>query len=117
VPLKALGHGRQARQAGAAAQGQQQRFNLVVGVLTQQHGLALRLKSRAGQGLVAHAAGGVFWALPGAGLGVHANHGQGHGQGVAHLLAFMRKAVGSGLQTVVDVNGLQMPRPQLGGCA
>jgi hypothetical protein len=29
----------------------------------------------------------------------------------------MGKAVGCCLQTVVDVNGLQVPRPQLGGRA
>ena len=81
-----LGHGAQAAQAGAPAQGDEQRLHLVVRMLGQGHGCrAVRGLGKAVQGGVAGNTGGVFGALAGLGVGVNALNGQGHAQALAQL--------------------------------
>ena len=76
-------HRRQAGQAGAPAQGQQQGFNLVVGMLGQQHRPQRQCAGLLRQRGITGGAGGIFGALPGLVAGVDMADVQGHTQSAA----------------------------------
>jgi hypothetical protein len=118
VAPHALGrHGSQAGQTGPARQGQQHGFGLVIGMLGQQHMAQTTAPMLLQHGLNAHisgVAGGFFGAFTAGVVGLHVVHHQGHLPARAQGLAMLGEGVCSGLQAVVDVHRLDLPRPALG---
>ena len=110
-------HGRQARQASTARQGEQHGFGLVVGMLGQHHmaqATAPMLLQYSSDACIPRVAGGFFGALAAGVLGLHTVHHQGHLPACAQGLAMLGKVVGRCLQAVVDVHRPDLPRPALG---
>lgn len=117
VPIKTLGHGRKARQAGTPPKSQQHGFGLVVGMLGQQHGLVAGLACGLGQGLVAGLAGRILGALAGLGLSLHTQHGQRQVQRSASALTVACELIGRVLQAVVHMQCANLSGPALRGRA
>ena len=85
-------------------------------MLTQQHRLHAQRTGAIGQRAVAGIAGGVFRALTALVPGVDPGGVQGHAQAGAYSAAMRRKAIGCSLQTVVNMNGTDLPRPPSASC-
>ena len=64
--------------------------------------------------LISGLPGGIFRALARGGTGIDPAHPQRHRQTLADLLAMALKVIGCGLQAMVDMPGLHLPRPALG---
>ena len=111
VPLELRRHGCQTRQSRAPAQRQQQGFDLVVGMLGQQHRPQRQCTGLLRQGGVTGSAGGVFGALPGLVAGVHMADVQGHAQPGAQLRAMGNEGVGRSLQPVVHMQRVDTAGP------
>jgi hypothetical protein len=66
------------------------------------------------QGCIAGLSGGVFGALPRCGARIQTLHMQRHIQLPAQRLAELLKAIGGGLQAVMNVQRPDLPRPAAG---
>ena len=107
-------HAGEARHTGATAERQQQRFDLVIGMLRQRDCTNFKLDGFACQRGVARLAGGVFGTLASRIFCLYAHHVQRHVKGHTSGLAVPHKIISGSLQAVVDMNRRDPPWP-LGG--
>jgi len=100
-PLPLGRHGGKARDARSARQGQQQGFDLVIGVLCDCYGLnstqGMIFQRYCRQSLVSGLPGSILGALAGRGARIQPLHAQRHTQLAAQGHAMLLKAVGSRL--------------------
>ena len=116
LPVPVGGHAGQTGQACATRQGQQQGFDLVIGVLGQGDITHLRPFGLNGLGQrgITGLARSVFGALARSVTGLHPAHSQRHPQRQTQCLAMRLETIGSGLQAVVDVHRPHLSWPATG---
>ena len=115
IALEHRRHRRQPGQTGTAAERQQQRLDLVVGMLAQQHRLQAGIAGSPRERLVARLPRGVLGAFPRRVARMHAAHLQRHAKGRANAAAVLGECVRRVLQPVVDVDRLHLSGPALHG--
>ncbi|OQB98411.1 MAG: hypothetical protein BWX79_03319 [Alphaproteobacteria bacterium ADurb.Bin100] len=118
APLPASRHGRQAGQARAARQGQQDGLDLIVRMLGNRNVFDSNIGPfHAGNCLksfVSCLAGGIFGACAAPVPRVHPAHGQWHTQACAQRLAVQLEAISRRLKAMVNVHGAHLPGPFFG---
>jgi len=116
MPLPVGGHAGQTGQACATRQGQQQGFDLVIGVLGQGDIVHLGPFGLNGLGQrgITGLARSVFGALARSVTSLHPAHSQRHPQRQTQGAAMRLKAIGSGLQAMVDVHRPHLSWPAAG---
>jgi len=109
-PLPARRHARQSRQATTAGQGNQQSFDLVIGMLGHRHigHIGPGIPNCTGDGLVTGLTSSLLRALARSSTGVYMLHRQRHLKALTEFAAKRFKFVGRSLQAMVN-----MDRPHL----
>jgi hypothetical protein len=111
MAFKVRGHGRQAGQTSASAQGQHEGFNLIVGVVPEQHVRSTHRLGHLGQGAVAPLAGCGLGALTGRMLGLDVLDMAVHAPALTLRADVGFKTIGGGLQAMVNMQGDHMTGP------
>ena len=107
--LKPGWHTGQARHTGAAAERQQQGFNLIVGMLREGDGGNSKRQRLVGQRPIADFAGSVFRTFAAGVFGLHLHHMQRNTDGGASRLAMSHEIISRRLQPVMNMNGNYTP--------
>ncbi len=98
-----IGHGSQTPYACAAQQTEQQGFGLIIAMLPRQQHLALNQPLT--EGAVTRLPGSLLETC--SGLNLNANRLECHPERLADLLTMLWPAIGSSLQTVVHMDGVE----------